>query len=129
MSGPGGGPGIRIRVQLGDWPLFGPGKAALLAAIEEAGSISGAARLLGMSYRRAWDLVDSMNRNFREPLVHASPGGRGVGGARVTPLGRDALAAYREVEADARRAVGPSLARLEGMLAADPGPAGPPERE
>ena len=64
---------IRIRVQLGDLPLFGPGKAALLTAIDEVGSIAGAARALGMSYRRAWLLVDSMNQNFTGPLVAASP--------------------------------------------------------
>ncbi len=122
-------PRIRIRVQLGDLPLFGPGKAALLGAIAEAGSIAGAARTLGMSYRRAWLLVDSMNRNFTGPLVTASPGGRGVGGARVTELGRRVLAAYQAVEADAARAAGRSLADLQTMIAADPGPsvAGEPE--
>jgi len=122
-------PRIRIRVQLGDLPLFGPGKAALLGAIADAGSIAGAARNLGMSYRRAWLLVDSMNRNFTGPLVTASPGGRGVGGARVTELGRRVLAAYQAVEADAARAAGRSLTDLQTMIAADPGPsvAGEPE--
>ena len=120
---------IRIRVQLGDLPLFGPGKAALLTAIDEVGSIAGAARALGMSYRRAWLLVDSMNRNFTGPLVAASPGGRGVGGSRVTDLGRRVLAAYHAVEIDAARAAGKPLADLQAMVAPEPGPsvAGEPE--
>ncbi len=122
-------PRLRIRVQLGDSPLFGPGKAALLDTIGEVGSIAGAARALGMSYRRAWLLVDSMNRNFTHPLVRAHPGGRGVGGARVTELGRRVLRAYHAVEADAARAASRSLADFQNMIAADPGPSGPGEPE
>ncbi len=122
-------PRLRIRVQLGDLPLFGPGKAALLSEIGEAGSIAGAARALGMSYRRAWLLVDSMNRNFARPLVTAHPGGRGVGGAKVTDLGQRVLAAYQAVEADASRAVRRPLADFQAMVARHPGPSvsGEPE--
>ncbi len=115
-------PCIRIRVQVGDLPLFGPGKAALLTAIAEVGSIAGAARSLGMSYRRAWLLVDAMNRNFCDPLVTATPGGRGVGGARITELGHRVLAIYKAVETDAAIAAQTSLAAFEQLLARDPGP-------
>ncbi len=115
-------PKIRIRVQVGDQPLFGPGKAALLTAISDIGSIAGAARSLGMSYRRAWLLVDAMNRNFIGPLVTATPGGRGVGGAHITDLGRQVLTAYHAVEDDAAQAAGKPLAALERLIAPDPGP-------
>ncbi len=120
-------PRIRIRVQLGDQPLFGPGKASLLKAIAEAGSISGAARQIGMSYRRAWLLVDSMNRNFVAPLVEATSGGGG--GARITPLGEEVLTAYHEVEERAHRAAGDSLSRLERLLSDNPSTDGLPEQE
>ncbi len=76
---------------------MGPGKADLLDAIRAQGSISGAARQLGMSYRRAWMLVDVMNRCWAEPLVSATPGARK--GATVTPFGDAVLADYRRLEA------------------------------
>lgn len=77
---------------------FGPGKADLLDAIDKAGSISGAARLMGLSYRRAWLLVDTMNRCFREPVVESGRGGIERGGAQVTPFGRLILADYRKLQ-------------------------------
>lgn len=77
---------------------MGPGKADLLDAICAQGSISGAARQLGMSYRRAWMLVDVMNRVWAEPLVHATPGARK--GAVLTPFGEAVLADYRRLEAE-----------------------------
>ena len=96
---------------------MGPGKADLLEAIGRIGSISGAARALGMSYRRAWVLVDTMNRCFAQPLVDAQPGGGGRAGARLTSTGERALAAYRalsdRVEESAR---GEALHTLENAL-------------
>ncbi|WP_054530290.1 LysR family transcriptional regulator [Erythrobacter sp. SG61-1L] len=76
---------------------MGPGKADLLDAIEASGSISAAARSMGMSYRRAWLLVDAMNRCFAKPLVETHPGGGQQAGAKVTELGRDIREAYRKV--------------------------------
>ena len=77
---------------------MGPGKADLLEAIQQEGSISGAGRRLGMSYRRTWLLVDTMNRCWRLPLVEATAGGGQQKGARLTACGREVLAAYRTLE-------------------------------
>ena len=89
---------VRIAIPLGESYAMGPGKADLLEAIEAAGSISAAGRNLGMSYRRAWLLVDEMNRCFRTPLVEARLGGSGGGGARVTDLGLEVLKRYRALQ-------------------------------
>lgn len=98
----GGTPGTRLKlkaqVMAGDEIAFGPGKADLLDAIDAAGSISGAARAMGLSYRRAWLMVDAMNRLFREPLVATAQGARG--GATVTGEGQAVLARYRALQAD-----------------------------
>lgn len=83
---------------------MGPGKAALLEAIAETGSISAAARKLGMSYRRAWTLVDTMNRCWRDPLVETSAGGAHGGGARLSAAGEEALRYYRALEDAIRQA-------------------------
>ncbi|EIK51865.1 putative ModE family transcriptional regulator [Stutzerimonas stutzeri TS44] len=100
---------LKIRLRCGDDIAIGPGKADLLAAIQEAGSISGAARLLGMSYRRAWLLVETMNRCFREPLVATSAGGRHGGGTQLTASGQQVLKSYREIYTRA-------LAEIEGHM-------------
>src|SRR5260370_3733933 len=84
----------RIRILLGSPIAIGPGKAGLLQAIGETGSIAAAGRRMGMSYRRAWVLTKTMNACFREPLIEAAKGGIGGGGARLTPLGREGLAPY-----------------------------------
>jgi molybdate transport system regulatory protein len=89
-----------LQLYCGDEIAMGPGKAALLQAIERSGSISAAGRELGMSYRRAWLLVDTMNRCFAEPLVEAHSGS----GARVTPAGAAALAEYLALAARAEHA-------------------------
>ena len=91
---------LKIKVQLycGDEIAVGPGKADLLEAIEREGSISAAGRALGMSYRRTWLLVDTMNRCWQEPLVQTAAGGSHGGGARVTPLGRAVLGHYRALQ-------------------------------
>lgn len=103
------GPRPRIRILLGSAIAMGPGKADLLEAIESSGSISGAARTMGMSYRRAWQLVDVMNQAFAEPLVDTATGGKGGGGARVTPFGRTMLERYRAMEEKAQNAVATDL--------------------
>ena len=107
---------LKIRVMAGPTIAFGPGKATLLAAIERTGSISAAAREMGMSYRRAWVLVDEMNRSFREPLVETAAGGPGGGGAHVTEFGQDVLRRYRKMEDKAVAAVAKEMADLTGMM-------------
>jgi molybdate transport system regulatory protein len=109
----------RLRVLLGSSIAMGPGKADLLDAIEIEGSISRAAKRMGMSYRRAWVLVETMNQCFRAPLVEATRGGTRGGGAQLTELGRDALARYRAMEAKASACVAPELAAFKTLL--DPG--------
>ena len=87
----------RVRILSGSAVALGPGKADLLRAIDETGSISAAARQMGMSYRRAWLLVRTMNECFRAPLVEAVKGGAEGGGARLTKMGREVLSHYRDV--------------------------------
>ncbi|MEO6152528.1 MAG: LysR family transcriptional regulator [Croceibacterium sp.] len=100
---------------------MGPGKADLLEAIAREGSISAAGRALGMSYRRTWLLVDTMNRCFRDPLVAAHPGGGGNAGAKVTPAGSAALTAYRNVSAQVELgAAGPDYVALEAAIMPPP---------
>lgn len=98
-------PGLTLRLLSGARPAMGPGKAELLDHIEATGSISAAARAMGMSYRRAWQLVEAMNRDFAQPLVTTATGGRRGGGAAVTELGREALARFRKMELKASRAI------------------------
>lgn len=88
---------IRMRVLTDSVIAMGPGKADLLAAIEATGSISAAARSMGMSYRRAWLLVDTVNTAFRAPLVSTAKGGAEGGGASLTPTGRKVLQEYRDL--------------------------------
>ena len=90
----------------------GPGKIALLEAIQREGSISAAARALGMSYRRAWELVAELNRIFTAPVVERVTGGSGGGGARLTELGEALLVGFREIETAASRAAAAHLRRL-----------------
>ncbi len=89
---------LKIMLFCGEVTAMGPGKAELLEAIEREGSISAAGRVMGMSYRRAWTLVDTMNRCWSEPVVQTAIGGGGKGGARLTPFGARLLGAYRELE-------------------------------
>ncbi len=109
-------PEPRLRVLLGATIAIGPGKADLLDAISRSGSISAAAKDMGMSYRRAWLLVDAMNASFREPLVHSTRGGRGGGGARLTPLGHEALARYRAMEARAADCLADDMADFTELM-------------
>lgn len=106
----------RLRILLGAAVALGPGKAALLEAVTEAGSISGAARAMGMSYRRAWTLIEAMNCDFKKPLVQTSAGGSGGGGAQVTESGRDALRRYRAMEEKASAAVKKEITAFADLL-------------
>jgi molybdate transport system regulatory protein len=91
---------LQVRLYRDDEIALGPGKADLLEAIAKTGSISGAAREMGMSYRRAWLLVDTMNRCFRSSLVETAAGGSQGGGTHLTPLGEEVLARYRALEVE-----------------------------
>ena len=93
-------PVVRFRVDFTGQCCVGPGKIALLEQIERAGSLSQAARDLGMSYRRAWDLLSSLNSSFREPVAATARGGRGGGGVRVTRFGSELIGLYRTFEED-----------------------------
>src|SRR6267378_1696304 len=108
----------KIRILIGAVIAIGPGRADLLAAIARTGSISAAAREMGMSYRRAWLLVEAINTAFRRPLVETLTGGRRGGGARVTKLGTEVLRRYRAIEGKAARAVSPDLRRLSRLIPA-----------
>ncbi|HEY0180513.1 MAG TPA: LysR family transcriptional regulator [Dokdonella sp.] len=105
-------PAVHLRVDLAHGVRFGPGKADLLEGIEAVGSIAGAGRRLRMSYKRAWELVGELNRCFDAPLVDASKGGSGGGGARLTPLGRRLLRSYRAMEAATYGAIAGEIANL-----------------
>lgn len=96
---------------------IGPGKARLLEGIRDLGSIAAAGRRMGMSYKRAWLLVEQLNAAFRDPLVTAAKGGEKGGGATLTDTGTDVLARYRRIEAAAQRAVSRDAAALEKLLA------------
>lgn len=111
---------IVLKLDFGDGRAVGPGKIRLLELIQEYGSIAAAGRALGMSYRRAWLLVDSLNTSFTEPAVLTQLGGRGGGGATLTGFGRDLARTYRDMEIDTRTAVAARLAALEAGLAAAP---------
>jgi len=89
---------LKIQVYCGDEIAMGPGKADLLAAIARHGSISAAGRAMGMSYRRAWLLTDTMNRCWQQPLIETSPGSAKGGGAKITPFGNAVLEHYRALQ-------------------------------
>jgi molybdate transport system regulatory protein len=101
---------------LGDAIAVGPGKADLLEGIRDMGSIAAAGRRMGMSYKRAWLLVDTMNSCFSKPLVEAVKGGKLGGGARLTPLGEDVLARYRRMQAATGRAIAGDMAALKRTM-------------
>ena len=103
---------VRLRVVIAPGVSLGPGKADLLEAIRDTGSISAAGRNMRMSYKRAWPHVDELNSLFDRPLVEASKGGSGGGGASLTPLGDDVLARYRRMHAACCDVVAADLAVL-----------------
>lgn len=103
---------LSIRIDLGPGIRVGPGKVRLLELVAETGSISAAGRALKMSYRRAWLLIDEMNRTLPSPVVQAKPGGRSGGGAALTSFGTDLVACYRAIESDAEAMAERRLAEL-----------------
>ena len=107
---------LTVQVDFGANRALGPGKIRLLEAIGKTGSISRAGRALGMSYRRAWLLIDDMNRCFRVPVVMTQPGGVRGGGAELTPFGLQLIENYRAIEAQAAAAAMPRLQALENSL-------------
>ena len=107
---------LRLRLLFGTDAMLGPGKADLLQQIRETGSISAAGRAMGMSYKRAWSLVDEMNAAFREPLVLSARGGASGGGAQLTAMGEAVLTGYRRIEEIAAEAAGAEIAELAGFL-------------
>lgn len=114
-------PRLRIRIVFGDGAVMGPGKADLLERIGRCGSIAGAGREMGMSYKRAWELVGTLNAMFAGPLVDSTRGGTGGGGAALTDLGRAVLGQYRALEAEAAAGGAARLAELQAARRDIPG--------
>jgi len=117
MSAPRLHPEFFIRLFLGESAMLGPGKAALLEEIARSGSISAAGRELGMSYKRAWMLIEALNAMFREPLVESARGGARGGGASLTETGQQVLALYRGIEAAAAEVNTERIAALKALQA------------
>ena len=109
-------PGLTLRVLGAVEPAMGPGRAALIGQIEKTGSISAAARAMGMSYRRAWQLVDALNASFKEPVVLTAVGGKRGGGAQVTACGRRLVRLYHKMEDRASAAIVADLTEFVAHL-------------
>lgn len=109
-------PQVKLRILFGGHAMLGPGKVLLLEHIRDLGSISAAGRAMGMSYKRAWSLVEEMNVAYRTPLVDSARGGAGGGGALVTEAGLAVIGAYRGFEAASLKAGARELAALRDML-------------
>ena len=107
---------LHPHVSIGDQVTFGYGKISLLRKIGEGHSISSAARELGMTYKRAWNLVDTLNRGFGRPVVETSSGGKGGGGARLTPLGEELVARYLALDHKASASVKDELFALAALV-------------
>ena len=111
-----GYPGLLLRILSDKNPAMGPGKARLISLIADTGSISAAARGMGMSYRRAWQLVEALNQSFTEPVVVTATGGKRGGGAVVTDFGKQLVAAYHGMEARASAAIAAALEEFSSHL-------------
>jgi len=120
-----GVPAVRFRVDFARGAAIGPGKIALLEEIDRVGSLSQAARALNMSYRRAWQLLESLNGSFAKAVVITAKGGRGGGGAILTPFGRELVRAYHgldaQIQASAARAFRRLLAKARRTARPAPG--------
>jgi molybdate transport system regulatory protein len=107
---------LTLRVDFGSNRSIGPGKVRLLEAVGRSGSISQAGRELGMSYRRAWLLINDLNQCFRQAVVATKPGGAQGGGASLTDFGERLISDYRSIEASALRSARSRLRDLESSL-------------
>lgn len=110
--------GVRLFLKLDPETRIGHGKVALLEKIDETGSISAAGRALDMTYRRAWELVDHLNKAFGRALVTGQSGGAGGGGAKLTDLGREVVERYRALQAATEAAAEPHVEALEALMVA-----------
>jgi molybdate transport system regulatory protein len=108
--------GLTLRVLGKRGPAIGPGKAELIERIADTGSISAAARAMGMSYRRAWQLVEALNKDYRERVVTTAAGGARGGGASVTAFGQRLVAEYRAMEEKAAKAIARDLQRFRRYI-------------
>ncbi|WP_407160402.1 winged helix-turn-helix domain-containing protein [Bradyrhizobium sp. STM 3557] len=109
-------PSLSLRIDLDSGERIGPGKIALLENIDRHGSISAAGRAMDMSYKRAWDLVDEINRICRQPVVERQTGGKNGGGAALTAFGEALVERYRRIERNAASAVKKDLAALRSDI-------------
>jgi molybdate transport system regulatory protein len=115
-------PELHLTITFPSGARIGPGKATLLEGMRDTGSISGAARALGMDYKRAWLLLDSLDRAFDTPVAERKAGGPGGGGAALTAFGAELLERYRRIEADAAALAEPDLAELQRHALPEAGP-------
>jgi molybdate transport system regulatory protein len=106
-----------LRVDFSGADSVGPGKIRLLELLKETGSIAAAGRAMNMSYRRAWLLIDALNRSFRQPVAATKLGGNGGGGAQLTLFGEELATSYRDMETAAHAALSPHLSALDRALA------------
>lgn len=109
---------LTLRIDLADRGAIGPGKIRLLELVGESGSISAAGRAMKMSYRRAWTLIDELNRSFRRPVVATEVGGTRGGGAMLTDAGHDLITRYRAIERASNKASAANLTALDAAQAA-----------
>jgi molybdate transport system regulatory protein len=107
---------FRMRIRKGETVALGPGKVDLLEAVREHGSISAAARSLDMSYRRAWLLIDELNKSLKSPATVSEQGGQSGGGCVLTPVGENIVHLYREVEAQAQKACAKQIGQLTRLI-------------
>jgi molybdate transport system regulatory protein len=107
----------RLRLKADDKLILGPGRLQILRGVEETGSIAAAARTMGMSYRRAWLLIDDINHCFQQPLVESVSGGKRGGGAQVTELGKQVMALYSDLLATTEAAIATHKDQLSALLA------------
>ncbi|KVV39344.1 ModE family transcriptional regulator [Burkholderia ubonensis] len=105
-----------MRIRKGDTVALGPGKVALLEAVREHGSISAAARSLGMSYRRAWLLIDELNRSLTSPATMSEQGGHRGGGCTLTAVGEEIVRLYRSIELQAQKHCAKQIAALTHLM-------------
>ena len=113
---------VRVSIVFESGARIGPGKARLLESIRDTGSISAAARDMGMSYKRAWLLLDSINQAFTEPVTTAAPGGAGGGGAALTAFGAEVLERYRRIQDRAAEMAADDVAALARRARPEAGP-------